>query len=166
MALTILANFQELHQTAWVYWQVMDNNLNWRMIDYTPGTGYGRHSGHAGSGRFRPDKYYLMAQFSWHIRPGVKIIKTDDPLTVAALDETNHKLVIVAANNGSTRKNVTFDHSRSSAVAGRPDGVVLRWNTGASDAYTQRSTTLNGKSVTIPVNAKCLQMVEIEGVVV
>ncbi|MFJ4972835.1 glycoside hydrolase [Streptomyces sp. NPDC088755] len=166
LALTILADFQELHQTAWVYWQVMDNNPSWGMIDYTPGTGYGvTPDTPAVAGSVR-NKYYLMAQFSRHIRPGMKIIKTDDPLTVAALDETNHKLVIVAANNGSTLKNVTFDLSRFSAVAGRPDGVVLRWNTGAGDAYTQRSTALNGKSVTIPVNAKCLQTVEIEGVVV
>ncbi|MFZ4276699.1 glycoside hydrolase [Streptomyces arboris] len=166
LALTILADFRELHQTAWVYWQVMDNNSNWAMIDYTPGTGYGATPDTpavAGSVRH---KYYLMAQFSRHIRPGMKIIQTGDPLTVAALDEKNHKLVIVAANNGSTLKNVTFDLSRFSTVAGRPDGVVHRWNTGAGDTYTQRSTTLNGKSVTIPVNAKCLQTVEIEGVVV
>ncbi|MFD5567601.1 glycoside hydrolase [Streptomyces cadmiisoli] len=165
MALSILADFRELRPTAWVYWQAMDNNPNWAMIDYTPPTGTGvTPTTPAQPGYVRP-KYYLMAQFSRHIRPGMKILATGDPMSVAALDEKTGKLVIVVANSGSTLQNITFDLSRFSAVTGRPDGVVPRWNTGAGDSYTQRSTTLNGKSVTVPVNAKCLQTVEVDGVV-
>ncbi|MFJ5740621.1 glycoside hydrolase [Streptomyces microflavus] len=165
MALGILADFHELRQTAWVYWQAMDNNPAWGLVAYKPGTGDGVLPDTPAVPGAVQNKYYLMAQFSRHIRPGMKIIQTGDPRTVAALDEQNHKLVIVAANDGGTLKNITFDLSRFSSVTGRPDGVVRRWNTGAGDSYVQRSTTLDGRSVTIPVNAKCLQTVEIEGVV-
>ncbi|MEW2811152.1 glycoside hydrolase [Streptomyces massasporeus] len=165
MALGILADLRQLRPTAWIYWQAMDNNVNWGLLDYIPGTGYGvTPDTPAQPGSVRA-KYYLMAQFSRHIRPGMKMLSTGDPMSVAALDEKTGKLVIVVANNGSTLQNITFDLSRFSAVAGRPDGVVRRWNTGAGDTYRQRASTLDGKSVTVPVSAKCLQTVEVEGVI-
>ncbi|MFE4912744.1 beta-1,6-galactanase [Streptomyces sp. NPDC056652] len=155
MALSLLSDLHALHPTAWLYWQVMDPNPNWGMIAYDPDT---RTPGAVKS------KYYLMAQFSRHIRPGMRILRTGVNYAAAALDEKAHKLVIVVANNSDARQNLTFDLSRFTTVTGGADGLVPRWNTGAGDAYTARTATLTGTSVTIPISGKCLQTLEVDGV--
>ncbi|MEU9919017.1 glycoside hydrolase [Streptomyces sp. NPDC051001] len=159
MAASLLADLNSLHPTAWAYWQPLDTNPSWAMIQYTPPSG----TTAATVGAVQT-KYYLMAHFSRHIRPGMKIIHTGDSNAAAAFDEAANKLVIVAANPSTTTlTNLTFDLSGFSTVTGR-SGAVSRWNTGAGDNYTARSATLNGKSLTIPVNARCVQTVEVEGV--
>jgi galactan endo-1,6-beta-galactosidase len=159
MATSLLSDLYALHPTAWAYWQPLDTNPNWAMIQYTPPS---TTNPVATVGSVK-NKYYLMAQFSRHIRSGMKILHTGVAYTAAALDETTNKLVIVAANTSATLTNLTFDLSRFTTVTGR-NGVVNRWNTGAGDAYAARSATLNGKSLTVPINARCVQTVEVEGV--
>ncbi|KAG6974828.1 hypothetical protein JG688_00002866 [Phytophthora aleatoria] len=46
-------------------------------------------------------KYYVMAHYSRHIRPGMEMIGTDDVNTVAAYDSTNFVLAIVRVNPGA-----------------------------------------------------------------
>ncbi|MFD5340657.1 glycoside hydrolase [Streptomyces hawaiiensis] len=160
MAAGLLSDLYALHPTAWAYWQPLDTNENWAMIQYTPPNA----TNPVPTVGAVKSKYHLMAQFSRHIRPGMKMLDTGASSAAAALDEKANKLVIVAANNSTTTlTNLTFDLSRFTTVTGR-NGVVNRWNTGAGDAYAARSATLNGKSLTVPINARCVQTVEVEGV--
>ncbi|GAV45575.1 glycoside hydrolase [Streptomyces acidiscabies] len=161
MASNLLSDFRWLHPTAWVYWQVMDPSSNWAMIAYdaatlTPGA--------------VQTKYYVMAQFSRHIRPGMTILDTGVSYAVAALDRSANRLVIVAANTATSAQTLTFDLSRFTTISGGSGGVVPRWSTlttGGGDLYTARSDIrVSGKTVAVPFAAKSVQTLQIDGVVV
>ncbi|MFI8187275.1 glycoside hydrolase [Streptomyces sp. NPDC085946] len=160
MAGNLLYDFRWLHPTAWCYWQVMDPSAGWAMIAYDPGT--------LQPGAIQT-KYYVMAQFSRHIRPGMTILGTGVSHAVAALDRAARRLVIVAANTSASPQTLTFDLSRFSSVTGGPGGLVPRWNTvttGGGDLYTARSDIrLSGRSVSVPFAAKSVQTVQVDGVV-
>ncbi|MEU5701185.1 glycoside hydrolase [Streptomyces aurantiacus] len=160
LASNLCLDFRWLHPTAWVYWQVMDPSTGWAMIAYDQST-------------LQPTtvqtKYYVMAQFSRHIRPGMTILDTGVGYAVAAHDATQQRLVVVAVNSGAAQT-LTFDLSRFGQVTGGTGGLVRRWNTltsGGGDLYTARSDTyLNGKSLSVPFAAGSVQTFEIDGVTV
>ncbi|MFD9000562.1 beta-1,6-galactanase [Streptomyces sp. NPDC059582] len=159
MASNLLYDFRWLHPTAWVYWQVMDPSTNWAMIAYDANT--------LAAGAVTT-KYYVMAQFSRHIRPGMKIIDTGVSNAVAAYDAAARRLVIVAANTDASAQTLTFDLSRFTTVTGGSGGLVPRWNTlttGGGDLYTPHSDThLSGKTVSMPFTAKSVQTIQVDGV--
>jgi galactan endo-1,6-beta-galactosidase len=160
MASNLCLDFRWLHPTAWVYWQVMDPSAGWAMIAYDAGT-------------LQPTtvqpKYYVMAQFSRHIRPGMRILDTGVGYAAAAYDATARRLVIVAVNTSTSAQTLTFDLSRFTTVTGGSGGLVPRWNTVTTggDKYAAYSDTrLSGKSVSVPFAAKAVQTLQIDGVTI
>jgi galactan endo-1,6-beta-galactosidase len=160
LASNLLYDFRWLHPTAWVYWQVMDPSTGWAMIAYDQNT-------------LQPGsvqtKYYVMAQFSRHIRPGMTILDTGVSYAVAALDRSAKRLVIVAANTSTSAQTLTFDLSRFSTVTGGSGGLVPRWNTVTTggDLYASHSDIhLNGKTLSVPFAAKSVQTLQVDGVTV
>ncbi|ETK79740.1 hypothetical protein F441_14675 [Phytophthora nicotianae CJ01A1] len=91
LAQSIALDINELGVSAFVYDQVLNSGglgliqsnlwVNW-------------------TGEENP-KYYVMAHYSRHIRPGMEMIGTDDVNTVAAYDSTNFILAIVRVNFGA-----------------------------------------------------------------
>ncbi|MEU0074256.1 glycoside hydrolase [Streptomyces sp. NPDC006332] len=160
MASNLLYDFRWLHPTAWVYWQVMDPSTGWAMIAYDQGT-------------LQPTtvqtKYYVMAQFSRHIRPGMRILDTGVSYAAAAYDASAKRLVIVALNTSTAAQTLTFDLSRFTTVSGGSGGLVPRWNTVTTggDKYAAYSDTrLSGKTVAVPFAAKAVQTLQIDGVTI
>lgn len=160
MAFNLLYDFRWLHPTAWVYWQVMDPTAGWGVIKYDAST-------------LQPGaietKYYVMAQFSRHIRPGMKILDTGVSYAVAGYDANARRLVIVALNTSTSAQTLTFDLSRFTTVSGGSGGVVPRWNTVTTggDKYAAYSNTfLSGKTVAVPFAAKAVQTLQIDGVTI
>ncbi|MFJ9536422.1 beta-1,6-galactanase [Streptomyces sp. NPDC101225] len=160
LAGNLLYDFRWLHPTAWVYWQVMDPSSNWAMIAYDANT-------------LQPGaittKYYVMAQFSRHIRPGMKILDTGVSYAVAAHDASAKRLVIVAANTSSSAQTFTFDLGGFATVNGGSGGLVPRWTTVTTggDRYKAYSDTrLSGRTVAVPFAAKSVQTLQIDGVVI
>ena len=88
-------DFVTLHMTAWLYWQPMDEAEGWGLIQF-PYTSDGEWGQDRNQWKIH-NKYYLHAQFSRHIRPGMKIIHTtgsfDDNYIIAAMAEG--RLVVV-----------------------------------------------------------------------
>ncbi|MGX1244171.1 hypothetical protein RKD46_005275 [Streptomyces pseudovenezuelae] len=159
-AFNLLYDFRWLHPTAWVYWQVMDPTAGWGVIKYDAGT--------LQAGAIET-KYYVLAQFSRHIRPGMKILDTGVSNAVAAYDATARRLVIVALNTSTSAQTLTFDLSRFTTVTGGSGGLVPRWNTVTTggDKYASYSNTfLSGKSVAVPFAAKAVQTLQIDGVTI
>ncbi|MFC5659120.1 glycoside hydrolase [Streptomyces nogalater] len=157
-ASNLLYDFRWLHPTAWVYWQVMDPSAGWAAITYDPAT---RQPGAVQT------KYYVLAQFTRHIRPGMTILDTGVSYAVAALDRPAKRLVIVAANTSASARTLTFDLSRFTAVTGGPDGLVPRWNTVTTggDRYTPHSDIrLNGRTPAVAFAPKSVQTLRIDGV--
>ncbi|MEU4746104.1 glycoside hydrolase, partial [Actinosynnema sp. NPDC023658] len=136
----LLLDFRWLKPTAWCYWQVMDPSAGWGAIRYD---GSSLQAGQVET------KYHVIAQFTRHIRPGMRILDTGSELAVAAYDATARRLVIVAANTGSAQT-LTFDLTRFGQA---PDGTVTRWSTttsGSGDRYTQRQDTrVSGKTLRV-----------------
>ncbi|MFJ4966682.1 glycoside hydrolase [Streptomyces sp. NPDC088729] len=164
MAQFLLNDLHALHPTGWAYWQPLDTHREWAMIQYTVNDPADPSKGVTLSDTVNP-KYHVMAQFSRHIRPGMTMLHTGVPHAAAALDEETGRLVIVVANNGP-RTDMTFDLSRFTTAAGGANGAVPRWNTGVGEAYVRREATVREKKVTIPINAKCVQTLEVQGVAV
>jgi len=103
-----------LEPRAWCYWQPLD------------GEGWGAISSHlfAKSLRRINPKYYVLAQYTRHIRPGMTILRTNDPDVVAAYDMPARKLVLVI-HNASTAARKEIDLSRFQLAA----SVMKRWIT-------------------------------------
>ncbi|MEU8716505.1 beta-1,6-galactanase [Streptomyces sp. NPDC048663] len=158
LAFNLLYDFRWLHPTAWVYWQVMDPSTNWAMIAYDANT--------LAAGAVTT-KYYVMAQFSRHIRPGMTILDTGVSNAVAAYDASAERLVVVALNTAASAQTLTFDLSRFTRVTGGTGGLVPRWNTVTTggDAYKAYADTyVSGKTVAVQVPAKAVQTLQIDGV--
>ncbi|MER6343237.1 glycoside hydrolase [Streptomyces sp. NPDC001595] len=160
MASNLCYDFRWLHPTAWCYWQAMDPTAGWAMIAYDAAT--------LQPTTIQP-KYYVMAQFSRHIRPGMTILDTGVSYAAAALDRTAKRLVIVAVNTSAAAQTLTFDLSRFTTVTGGTGGLVPRWNTVTSGGDQYRSyadTRLNGKTVSVAFAAGAVQTLQVDGVTV
>ena len=157
MAGAINYQINTLHPSGWTYWQPLDGDLkdaNWGMINasFSAGT----------IGAIEP-KYYVMAQYSRHIRQGMTILDSGDGSSVAAYDPVAHKLVIVTSNHGSAQK-VTYNLANYTTVS----GPITRWNTvtGSGDKYVEYSDlSLSGKTFSSQFAANSVQTFEIQNVI-
>lgn len=101
-------DLQLLRPAAWCYWQPLVSSAGWAMIrsDLAAKT----------IGTINP-KFFVLAQFTRHIRPGRTILATGDPAVIAAFDPKSSKLVLVTVNVGAARP-ATFDLSAFKSVSG------------------------------------------------
>ncbi|KJA20351.1 glycoside hydrolase family 30 protein [Hypholoma sublateritium FD-334 SS-4] len=132
LAQSLLLDFSTLHPTAWTYWQAVD------------GSGWGLITGdvEAGSLSSATKKYFVLAQFTRHIREGMRILDSGNSAVAAAYDATNRKLVIVAANFNSGQY-INFDLSKFSQPSTN-GAAVARWSTHltSSEQYASYSDTV------------------------
>lgn len=161
LAYNLSLDLRYLHPTAWCYWQPVDG-LTWGLIaaDYPdPATVSGTLGNVA-------NKYFVLAQYTRHIRPGMLILDSGDQATVAGYDKAAQRLVLVTVNGG-TAQQISYDLSRFATVGGpvrgwitdaNPNGVV-----GRQYAVTTAGTT-NGKKLTVQFPPYTIQTVEIDGV--
>lgn len=135
LAKNLLLDFRWLQPTAWVYWQPLDEG-GWGLIDA---------DNDAGTIGAPTQKYFVLAQFARHIRPGMRILDGGSDNVVAAYDATTSKLVIVAANFDAGQY-LNFDLSKFS-VRPAAGASVVRWATsiGSGGQYVQyKDTTISG----------------------
>ncbi|KAK7732541.1 Endo-beta-1 6-galactanase [Cytospora paraplurivora] len=136
LASNLILDLRSLHPTAWVYWQALDGS-GWGLIE---GDNNALTVGSANQ------KYFVLAQFTRHIREGYRILDGGADYVVAAYDETNSKLIIVAVNWGDAQY-LNFELSEFS-TAGKSGQTIPRWSTQISsgDQYVSHSsdTVQNG----------------------
>lgn len=155
LATNLLLDFESLHPTAWVYWQAVDGE-RWGFI-----RGYG--DGNPPTTTTVNQKYYVLAQFTRHIRPGQHILGSGKS-TVAAYDPGRRTLSIVALNPGNDQS-LGFDLSRF-RTAGGDNGLVHRWMTGGGEQYRYHDDTfLQGHYFQSSFPSKTVQTFEINNVV-
>jgi hypothetical protein len=141
-----------LHPTGWCYWQALDSG-GWGLIQSNPGENY---LGPANR------KYFILAQYARHIRPGLTIIDGGEGNTVAAYDPARHKLVLVTVNYG-TAQWITYNLTNFPAAA----GPVQRWTTitGGGPSYQPGpSILLSQRSFTAWFPTNSIQTFEIQNV--
>lgn len=153
----VILDFRWLHPTAWVYWQIVDGG-GWGLIT-------GDNTALSLSGPTQ--KYFILAQLTRHIRPGMRILDSGCDYAVAAYDTAAHKLVIVAVNWGSAQY-LNFDLSQFS-TPGQSGTTIRRWSTqiGSGEQYaTYNDTTLSGTKFWSYFSTNQVQTFEIPGVVI
>ncbi|KAI0170475.1 endo-beta-1,6-galactanase [Pestalotiopsis sp. NC0098] len=131
LASNLILDFRWLHPTAWVYWQMIDGG-GWGLVD---GDNDAKTLGAVSQ------KYYVLAQFTRHVRAGYRILDGGSDNVVAAYDAADKKLVIVAVNWGSAQY-LNFELG-SFSTPGTSGALVKRWSTqiGSGDKYVAASDT-------------------------
>ena len=84
LALAIVRDLRELAPEAWVLWQAVSPD-NWGLLRLSPD----------GSHAEKTDKFDVFAQFTRSIRPGMRLVGTDDPMSVAAVGDGRFSAVVV-----------------------------------------------------------------------
>lgn len=152
LAQTLCRDMRYLHPTAWCYWQPLDWG-NWGLIDANLEDHW---IGHA------EQKYYVLAQYTRHIRPGFTIIDSGEEKTVAAYNRQTRQLVLVTLND-EAGQSITYDLSGFANAA----GSVQHWRThlGTGDQYTQQSPiTLSDSGLTAWLDENCVETFVIENI--
>lgn len=153
----IILDLRWLRPTAWLYWQVFDGG-GWGLIQADTDIA---------AVESPSQTYYTLAQFTRHIRPGMRMLDSGCDYAVAAYDARNSRLVIVAANWGEARS-LDFDLSRFSKPS-TEGHVVSRWSTGlgTGDRYEAHleDTKIQGKRFWSWFGANMTQTFEIWDVV-
>jgi galactan endo-1,6-beta-galactosidase len=146
-------DFRYLHPTAWCFWQPFDGKGWGAIMADLPGKTFQQVN----------PKYFVFAQYSRHIRPGMTILSTGETDTIAAFDLKGRKLVIVAHNLSGKPSEKIFDLSKFNV----PDGLVTRWITepDASTRYKeQRDLRVSGKRLEASMPPLSIQTFEVENV--
>lgn len=94
MARNLHLDLQRLRPTAWAYWQPFDEG-GWGLID----TDFRQQAFR----RVNP-KHFVLAQYTRHIRPGMRLIGSGSPEVVAAHDPAQGTLVLVVLNPDAGRE--------------------------------------------------------------
>lgn len=158
LASNLLLDLRWLRPTAWVYWQVLDGG-GWGLVDAdNDKKTVGQPT----------QKYFVLAQFTRHVKPGMRILDAGSDYATAAYDAATKKLVIVAVNWGSAQY-LNFDMSKFK-TPGVNGAVVKRWATqiGASTGkryVASTDTTISGTRFWSYFEKEMVQTVEVEGVV-
>jgi galactan endo-1,6-beta-galactosidase len=146
-------DFRWLHNTAWVYWQPFDQSgwglINCSLPNFPTTVNY---------------KYYVLAQYTRHIRQGMTMIDGGNGNVIAAYDSANNKVIIVCSNYG-TAQYITFSLANFSSVG----GPVTRWETqtyGNGNLYNEytNDTVLHGTEFWSWFPTNTIQTFEIQNV--
>ena len=155
MARNLHRDWAALHPTAWCYWQPLDggNNGGWGLLP--------ANLTEATIGKANP-KYFVFAQYSRHIRPGMIIVESGHANTLAAYDAPGRKLVLAVFNDGPAR-DLTFDLSAFTA-SDAPITSVRTQPTAHVFYQPQPDLVLHDRRFSVTLPEHTVQTFEITGV--
>ena len=149
MADVIMQDLRDMKASAWVDWQIGDPAENWRSLALN-------HSKQT----FTPNaRYYMHAAFSRFIRPGSRIIDSDNGNTLAALREDG-ALVLVVRNGGSSDAKYSFDLSGFDKIGS--SAKVYRFELPGS-LSAQSDIAVSGKALSMTAPAQTITTMVIDG---
>ncbi|GGR69603.1 RICIN domain-containing protein [Streptomyces roseolus] len=148
-------DFRELEPRAWVLWQAVEDyenmtpgreNSNWGLIqtDFTPAD--------AATEPLRKNKkYWALANYTKFVRPGARVINTDNADTFAALRPAGQGAVVVHTNPTGEPQRLTLNLGGFQTVG---TGAVQRYTTdGTKNLQRESDLTPVGKTLTATVGA-------------
>ncbi|RSS35860.1 RICIN domain-containing protein, partial [Streptomyces sp. WAC08241] len=148
-------DFRELEPRAWVLWQAVEDyenmtpdreNSNWGLIqtDFTP-------TDAATEPLRKNKKYWAMANYTRFVRPGARVINTDNADTFAALRPAGRGTVVVHTNPTGEPQRLTLNLAGFQNVG---TGAVQRYTTdGTKNLQRESDLTPAGKTLTATVGA-------------
>ncbi|MFB7279041.1 RICIN domain-containing protein [Streptomyces hydrogenans] len=148
-------DFRELEPRAWVLWQAVEDyenmtpgreNSNWGLIqtDFTPAD--------AATEPLRKNKkYWALANYTRFVRPGARVINTDNADTFAALRPDGQGAVVVHTNPTGAPQRLTLNLGGFQSVG---TGAVQRYTTdGTRNLQRESDLAPVGKTLTATVGA-------------
>ena len=149
MAGVILADLRDMKASAWVDWQIGDPAENWRSLALN-------HSKQT----FSPNaRYYMHAAFSRYIRPGSRIIDSDNGNTLAALTPEG-ALVLIVRNSGSSDVKYEFNLSAFDKIG--TSAKVVRFELPGS-LTKQSDIVVSGKALSMTAKSNTITTMVIDG---
>lgn len=149
MAGVILADLRDMKASAWVDWQIGDPAENWRSLALN-------HSKQT----FSPNaRYYMHAAFSRYIRPGSRIIDSDNGNTLAALTPEG-ALVLIVRNSGSSDVKYSFDLGEFVKIG--TSAKVVRFELPGS-LTKQSDIVISGKALSMTAKSNTITTMVIDG---
>lgn len=153
-----------LNPSAWILWQVIDNHIS--SVGYNGNKDKGMVNTNGGfwglavadhdkNEIIYTKKYYVFGQFSRYIRPGFTMLETGGS-TVAAYDEKNHQLVIVALNASGSNNSVDFDLSQFNDIGDKVEVIRTSGDINSGENWKNLSpisTSNNGFSASLLANS-------------
>jgi O-glycosyl hydrolase len=169
MARRIIDDLRELEPAAWVLWQpvedaenmVAEGNLQWGSI-HVPFTCTAADT--LATCPIRTNtKFDTIRNFTHHIRPGDRLVKVDDPASVAAVKKSGRDAVVVHANADAAPRAVTLDLSRFAHV-GRGATVTPVVTSAAGKLVRGTPVRVEGRSATLTVPGESVTTLLVSGV--
>jgi O-glycosyl hydrolase len=149
MANVIIQDLRDMHAEAWIDWQIGDPAENWRSLALN-------HSKQT----FTPNaRYYMHAAFSRYIRPGSRIIDSDNGNTLAAL-RPDGALVLIVRNSGSSDVKYSFDLGEFVKIG--TSAKVVRFELPGS-LTKQSDIAVSGKVLSMTAKANTITTMVIDG---
>ena len=149
MANVIIQDLRDMHAEAWIDWQIGDPAENWRSLALN-------HSKQT----FTPNaRYYMHAAFSRYIRPGSRIIDSDNGNTLAAL-RPDGALVLIVRNSGSSDVKYSFDLGEFVKIG--TSAKVVRFELPGS-LKAQDDIAVSGKALSMTAKANTITTMVIDG---
>lgn len=149
MADVILHDIRDMKANAWVDWQLSDPAENWQTIKVD-------HSKQTFS--YAP-RYYMHKTFTHALRPGSRVIDSDNSNTLAAIREDG-SLVLVILNTSGSAANYSFDLSKFSAIGTK--AKVSRFTLPAA-LKSDADIALSSKTLNVTANAQSIVTLVIDG---
>ncbi|GFJ95162.1 glycoside hydrolase [Phytohabitans rumicis] len=169
MARRIIDDLRELEPSAWVLWQPIEDgenmqaegNLQWGSI-HVPFTCTATDTLETCPIRTNT-KFDTIRNFTHYIRPGDRLVKVDDPASVAAVKKSSRGAVVVHANADPDPRAVTLDLSRFSNVSA--NATVTPVVTSAAGKLVRGTPVrVSGRSATLTVSGESVTTFLISGV--
>ncbi|WP_327381545.1 glycoside hydrolase [Streptomyces sp. NBC_01207] len=151
LAERITDDLTQLEPRAWVLWQAVEDyenmtpaheNSNWGLIqtDFTPANA-------AKEPLRKNKKYWAMAQYSRFIRPGSRVIGTDDDHTLAAVRPGGQGAVVVHTNPTGSARTISLDLTGFQEVSSAP---VQRYTTDATrNVHRETDVSTSGERLSV-----------------
>ncbi|MFB7979611.1 glycoside hydrolase [Streptomyces vinaceus] len=165
LAKRITDDLTQLEPRAWVLWQAVEDyenmtpsheDSNWGLIqtDFTPADA-------AGEPLRKNKKYWAMAQYTRFVRPGSRVIGTDDDHTLAAMRPGGQGTVVVHTNPTGSARTITLDLAGFRSVS---SAAVQRYTTDAThDVHRETDVSTTGKRLTVTLAARSVTTLVIPG---
>ncbi|MGW0519221.1 RICIN domain-containing protein [Crossiella sp. NPDC003009] len=168
IATRMVEDIRELEPTAWVLWQPIEDagpqvsaGKNWGSI-HVPFTCTAKDTLQTCPIRTNT-KFHTIRNFTHHIRPGDRFVKTDQPATVAAVPRSGAQAKVVHVNNGAATRTVTLDLSRFGQIS--PQASVTPVVTSTAGALVRGNPVrVSGGSAKLTVPAKSVTTFLVDGV--
>ncbi|WP_141307668.1 glycoside hydrolase [Streptomyces spinoverrucosus] len=173
LAQRIVDDLRELEPRAWVFWQPVEDYDNMK-----PG-GESAKGGNWGEIQipfsctskdtletcpiYTNTKFDTARNFTHYIKPGDRLIKTDDTSSTAALSKKGDAATVVHVNSTTEARNVTLDLSKFGRVSSR--ATVTPVVTSADGKLErQKPVRVTGKQATVTVPAQSVTSFLVKGV--